>query len=88
MTTPTGSSHIMTFKCQCGRRVLHSSAMPVDCQGCELCSTSYARKGLNHLKLQDHVFTVKELAHKTNKVFFKCKGCGLVEKDSYLNAIK
>jgi len=71
-----------TLRCKCGDKVAWTTDSFPDCQGCEICKTTYSGHPDYHKELQPHVWKVM-YNQNTGKPYNRCEKCHKAEEESY-----
>jgi hypothetical protein len=72
-----------TLRCKCGDKIMYTSTGVHDCQGCEICGTTFAGHPDNHKPLIPHDFSIKKFNQNTGKPYYVCSRCHEVDKESF-----
>jgi len=75
-------------RCKCGDKTGWTSDSFQDCQGCDICNTTFASHPDNHKELQPHEY-ITVYNESTGKPYKRCNKCHQSEIESYkLSMIK
>ena len=78
---------MQTLRCKCGDKTAWTSMGMADCQGCDICNTTFAGHPDNHKELQPHEWFIT-YSQKTGKPYKRCKKCYTADAESYGEAQK
>jgi len=76
-----------TLRCKCGDKMAWTSDNFQDCQGCEICQTTYSGHPNNHKPLQPHEWKIM-YNENTGKPYKMCKNCHEIDEESYKESRK
>jgi len=71
-----------TLRCKCGDKTAWTSSCFPDCQGCEICKTTYAGHPDGHRELKPHDYEIM-YNQNTGNPYKRCKNCYQTEIESY-----
>ena len=72
-----------TFRCKCGDKIRWSSmGEGHDCEGCDICNTTFASRPEGHKELKPHEWEIK-YNQNTGKPYKRCKNCSQADAESF-----
>ena len=71
-----------TLRCKCGEGIAWTTDSFPDCQGCEICQTTYAGHPDGHRPLQSHTW-ITRYNENTGKPYKMCEKCYKRDEESY-----
>ena len=75
------------YRCKCGESYSFGSMSPMDCQGCDICNTTYAQHPDHHKERKPHTMVTK-YNQDTGKPYQICSMCSHIDRESYNKAQK
>jgi len=73
---------MINYRCKCGDKIGFGSMPFADCQGCDICNTTFASHPDNHKPLQSHEWETM-YNQSTGKPYKRCKNCYTADKESF-----
>jgi hypothetical protein len=73
---------MINYRCKCGDKTAFGSMPFADCQGCEICNTTFASYPDGHKELQPHDWFIT-YNQNTGKPYKRCKNCHTADLESY-----